>query len=192
MMDISEIRHSNVRLLVRHLDEADGKQGSRAGGLTKLAAKLGKASGQVAHFASENPIKKIGDQIAREIEVAFGLEHGWMDWLQDRPETAQLSRSQSVRLDPLMIAETHQALREVYEEAGRVYRIEDEPARFVRVYELRASLSDKPSQDEWIQFGRKLAAVMVPQGAVEDGQRSGESAQGADQAGVARRVQAKA
>lgn len=103
-------------------------------------------------------------------------------------KSASDSRSQSVRLDPLMIAETHRALREVYEEAGRVYRIEDEPARFMRVYELRASLSDHPSQDEWVQFGRKLAAVMVPQGALEDGRRGVESVEGADPPRVARRV----
>ena len=56
MMDINEIRHANVRLLIRQLEQAEGKSGERAGGMTMLAAKLGKSSGQVAHFASEKPM----------------------------------------------------------------------------------------------------------------------------------------
>jgi transcriptional regulator with XRE-family HTH domain len=80
-------------------------------------------------------------------------------------KTAAESHSHSVRLEPLMIAETHRALSRIYAEKGRTYRIEDEPARFVRVYEARASMSSKPNQDEWVEFGRKLEAIMAPMGA---------------------------
>lgn len=67
-MDISEIRYANTRLLVKQI-----------GSITGFAERLGKSQGQVSHFAGENPIKNIGNKIAREIEEAFDLERGWLD-----------------------------------------------------------------------------------------------------------------
>ena len=100
--------------------------------------------------------------------------------------------SQPLRLDADMIAETHAALRLAYEEDGREYLIEDDPARFVRVYELRSTLSAHPTQDEWVQYGRQLQAIIAPQGAPPSGPNDGSSADGPHPKGVARRVRRKA
>jgi PAS domain S-box len=81
-MDIKEIRHRNVRALVKELEHNAGRDGKRTGGLTMLAGMLGKSAAQVSRFASEKPSTHIGDRIAREIEDAFGKEHGWMDHVQ--------------------------------------------------------------------------------------------------------------
>lgn len=81
-MDIKEIRHRNVRALVKELEQHAGRDGKRTGGLTMLAGMLGKSAAQVSRFASEKPSTHIGDRIAREIEEAFEKEHGWMDHVQ--------------------------------------------------------------------------------------------------------------
>jgi SOS-response transcriptional repressor LexA len=47
--------------------------------LTDIADRLGKAPAQVSAFGGKNPTKGIGDQIAREIEQALGLHHGYLD-----------------------------------------------------------------------------------------------------------------
>lgn len=81
-MDIKEIRHRNVRALVKELEQHAGRDGKRTGGLTMLAGMLGKSAAQVSRFASEKPSTHIGDRIAREIEEAFEKERGWMDHVQ--------------------------------------------------------------------------------------------------------------
>nr|WP_256364093.1 PAS domain S-box protein [Rhodanobacter sp. C01] len=81
-MDVKEIRHRNVRALVRELERNAGRDGKRTGGLTMLAGMLGKSAAQVSRFASEKPSTHIGDRIAREIEDVFEKEHGWMDHVQ--------------------------------------------------------------------------------------------------------------
>ena len=81
-MDIKEIRHRNVRVLVKELERNAGRDGKRTGGLTMLAGMLGKSAAQVSRFASEKPSTHIGDRIAREIEDVFEKEYGWMDHVQ--------------------------------------------------------------------------------------------------------------
>jgi hypothetical protein len=71
-MTISTVRFANLKALMeaRQLDRK------------ALAAKLGKEVGQVNHWwmRAGRPGKRgIGDKIAREIEAAFGVEHGWLD-----------------------------------------------------------------------------------------------------------------
>lgn len=98
----------------------------------------------------------------------------------------------SVGLDPDMVAESHAALRNSYEDENRVYRIEDDPARFVRVYDLRASLSAAPTQDEWVQYGRKLQAIIASEEAPPHGPNDGSSTDGTHQKGMAGRVRRRA
>lgn len=81
-MDIKQVRHRNVRLLVAQLGEEAERQGRRSGGMVVLAEMLGKSSSQVSRFAAEKPVTPIGDRIAREIEQVFEKEHGWMDHVQ--------------------------------------------------------------------------------------------------------------
>jgi PAS domain S-box-containing protein len=86
-MDIKKVRHGNVRILVAQLGKDAERSGRRSGGMVMLAEMLGKSVAQVSRFAAENPVTHIGNRIAREIEQAFGKEHGWMDHVQWKAES---------------------------------------------------------------------------------------------------------
>lgn len=150
-----------------------------AAGMTQLefAAVVGTSKQYVSQLESGKNLKPSGDFVegwARR----FGVNVRWLISGIGPKHAAVDSGSQLLRLDPNMLAETHKALRELYQESGRVFSIEEEPARFVQVYQMRAGMSEEPSQDEWIMFGRKLV-VMPPQGATTDGRDDGVPAKGA-------------
>ena len=67
-MDSKSIRYKNTRLLV-----------DQVGGVSNFAEKIGKGQSQASQFAGTNPIKGIGNKVAREIEEAFEKAHGWLD-----------------------------------------------------------------------------------------------------------------
>ncbi|NOR81208.1 MAG: hypothetical protein GQ529_10325 [Methyloprofundus sp.] len=67
-MNISEIRLENARYLANSI-----------GGVVAMSVRLGKSQPQVSHFIGGNPIKNIGNRIARQIEEAFDKENGWLD-----------------------------------------------------------------------------------------------------------------
>ena len=67
-MDSKSIRYQNTRLLVEQV-----------GGVSSFADKIGKGQSQTSQFAGTNPIKGIGNKVAREIEEAFDKPHGWLD-----------------------------------------------------------------------------------------------------------------
>ncbi len=81
-MNVKEVRHRNVRALLQQLGNDAEKSGRRSGGMMMLAEMLQKSVAQVSRFASENPVTQIGDRIARQIEEAFGKDHGWLDHAQ--------------------------------------------------------------------------------------------------------------
>jgi len=92
-MDVKEIRHRNVRTLVKKLELDANRGGKYAGGLVMLAEMLGKSVAQVSRFAAEKPSTRIGDRIARQIEEAFQKEHGWMDHAQRSADETGASKS---------------------------------------------------------------------------------------------------
>jgi len=71
-MDIIAIRLINAENLKEQCNSTAG-----------FARKLGKSPTQVRHWFNPNVNKNIGNKIAREIEVAFGKPHGWMDSIHD-------------------------------------------------------------------------------------------------------------
>ena len=79
-MNIKQIRYANARRLV-----------SLSGGITAFANKIDKSQSQASQIAGENPIKGIGDKVAKQIEQAFDLPVGWMD---RSPETV-ITKSQN-------------------------------------------------------------------------------------------------
>lgn len=95
-MDIKQIRHRNVRDLIKKLELDANRGGKHAGGLTMLAEMLRKSPAQVSRFAAERPSTQIGDRIAREIEEAFGKEHGWMDHVQWSVDSAGNEPDQAI------------------------------------------------------------------------------------------------
>lgn len=71
-MDSKSIRYKNTRLLV-----------DQVGGVSNFAEKIGKGQSQISQFAGTNPIKGIGNKVAREIEIAFTKPYGWLDTPHD-------------------------------------------------------------------------------------------------------------
>lgn len=67
-MDITEIRYRNARYLAESV-----------GGINAVADKLGKSQPQVSHLLADNPVKNIGNKIARQFEVAFNKPKDWLD-----------------------------------------------------------------------------------------------------------------
>lgn len=104
---------------------------------------------------------------------------------------APQGHSRSVRLDASMLAETHRVLRDLYrDDLHATFFLEDDTAaaRFVQLYHARAAMSAHPTQEEWIEYGRKLETIMTPQGADRNGRGDGVPAEGGGTKDVAGRV----
>lgn len=68
MNTISEIRLANARKIAdEYTNSAD------------FAKKIDRESTQVSRFMGANPTKKIGEKMARHIEIACGRPKGWLD-----------------------------------------------------------------------------------------------------------------
>lgn len=72
-MDSKSIRYQNTRILVDSI-----------GGISNFAERINKGQSQTSQFAGTNPIKGIGNKVAREIEEAFGKPHGWLDVIHQK------------------------------------------------------------------------------------------------------------
>lgn len=68
MRTIYEIRLTNARKLA-----------SRYKNQAEFANAINKPATQVSRFMGKNPTKNIGDEIANDIEMALGLESGYLD-----------------------------------------------------------------------------------------------------------------
>lgn len=88
-------------------------------------------------------------------------------------EPAPGSQSESVRLDPEIVAMAHRSVRELVEEKNRKYNVETDPTSFVQMYEL-------------------IAGINTPQGADKDGREDAMPDESAGKKDVARKVQRKA
>jgi len=96
------------------------------------------------------------------IAKALGLRPEWLEsgkGIKEAPEAASNHVSHAVRLDPQMIADTAWALRTAYEEAGRVYNIEDEPERFVEMYMARMQMTNEVTPNNMARLVLKAAGV---------------------------------
>lgn len=82
---IHATRWANFRALLRE----------RGISITDAAKMMGKLQGQVSHFGGRNPIRVIGDQIASEIETAFELPTGALDF----PESDTGARDERVHAE---------------------------------------------------------------------------------------------
>ncbi|HAV5317766.1 S24 family peptidase [Acinetobacter baumannii] len=89
-MDSKTIRYKNTRLLVEEI-----------GGVSNFAEKINKGQSQTSQFAGTNPIKGIGNKVAREIEEAFNKPHGWLDQVHEYIETINLDNNIA---DPFPVA----------------------------------------------------------------------------------------
>lgn len=67
-MRSSDIRRQNARNLAEDI-----------GGSAELARRISMSDSQVSQLIGENPVKNIGQIIARRIEEAFNKPEGWLD-----------------------------------------------------------------------------------------------------------------
>ncbi|MDC4585062.1 S24 family peptidase [Acinetobacter baumannii] len=81
-MDSKSIRYLNTRILVEQV-----------GGVSNFAEKINKGQSQTSQFAGTNPIKGIGNKVAREIEEAFGKAHGWLDQVHEDIDLTKLDNN---------------------------------------------------------------------------------------------------
>lgn len=157
-MDIFAIRHRNLLALLPR--EGDGT-------LTAFAQRAG---GMSRSFLSQlKGGKRMGDEVARGLENALALEHGWMD-----REGEQL---QNAPLDPDRVAETAMALRIVHE--GRHSApslIERHPELFVDAYALRLTMPDEATPADMLELGNKIAFLKPPSGELGNERRKGVQA----------------
>lgn len=63
-----EIRRENLRKIAEKL-----------GGLSKIGEILGRNRSQMSHIIGPNPVRGIGENLAREIEIALKLKSGYLD-----------------------------------------------------------------------------------------------------------------
>lgn len=105
-METKEIRRNNLRTLL---------EGYTSQGLTRaeFAEKLGVTASQLSQVASSNPVRNIGDALARRIEVSFGLTKGWMDIIHsdDEDKTSKTSHAKNYNLQNLSGAYTDHTYR---------------------------------------------------------------------------------
>lgn len=68
-MDIKDIRRKNLR----HLLDALGLKSYQ------FAEKVGTSASTISQYSADSKTRNMGDELARRIEQAFGLPHGYMD-----------------------------------------------------------------------------------------------------------------
>jgi hypothetical protein len=153
-MDIQAIRHQNLDLLVSRL-RSEGTQKNAALALDMSASFLSQLIGG----------KKMGDEVARKIEAAQTLPHGWMDRLQtegasrvQEPSAIPYSFSHRLRIDPEMIAAAIKLVRLSFENLDLVFDNEQDgvPLAFAYEYLLDREQRDVTAEN-LVDFSKKLA-----------------------------------
>jgi transcriptional regulator with XRE-family HTH domain len=168
--------------------------------VTALARACGIAQPSVSNwFGKGTPTKMISGDNLIAAAAYLGVTPEYIMTGRDRIRSGDaehsISSSNETRLDPVMLALTHQALRELYrDELHLPYNLEEDPERFLLVYEFQAKLSQTLPIADLIEVIKTVWLEKI-QGAVADG-RVGEGAhrlpvEGVHKGNVARRVQHK-
>lgn len=98
VMDVKQIREQNLKKLI-----------DQVGGQAALARCVDTAPAYLSQILSSKSKKSIGDDLARRLEGALKLDHGWMDQLHDSGEAREESRASALasRLAEPTSVETH-------------------------------------------------------------------------------------
>lgn len=73
MMETKDIRRKNLRSLLNTYLKNEGVNKAQ------FAEMVGIPAAQLSQISSQNPVRNIGDIVARRIEEALGLKNGWLD-----------------------------------------------------------------------------------------------------------------
>jgi hypothetical protein len=155
MKPIEDVRRENLLTLVK-------KEGSQAA----FARKIDKDKNQVNQWLGRANARNISADSARDVERAFGLAPGWLDTPRSKDERQEIAgrESQVERIDADKLGASIQALRQVAKNLEVPYDPETHPGATAAVYELALALSAAPSQAEVIDFGAKVAEILLRRG----------------------------
>lgn len=103
-MDIKEIRAINLKVVVDQI--APSKK--------HLAESVDTAASYISQLLNPEHKATVGDDLARRIEAAYGLPHGWMDNLHD-PQEADIAkqREEYLTLEQQLTEEERQHINEL-------------------------------------------------------------------------------
>lgn len=128
VMDVFDLRWQNFRRLA---------EPGIHGWIQRAADRLGKSHAQVSAFGGDARRKNIGEKIAREIEVAYGVPRGWLDTLNDSALPTKGTVALPVASHEVDLAHLAQAVQWVrFEEsrAGEPYHPERHAERLMALY----------------------------------------------------------
>jgi transcriptional regulator with XRE-family HTH domain len=171
-MDASAIRWENLRLLVHQLE----RRGKGIRLKKDVAIELGMSASYLSQLLTG---KKMGDDVARKIEVTQGLEHGWMDKLQtERGSSVQDSGesyrvSQSLRMDPDTIAASLKLVRLTFQTLEVEYdpEVDGVPVAFAYEY-LSRRREQVVTPENLVDFRKALAAKLQEKTSSEHDERT--------------------
>lgn len=95
LMDVKTTRRRNLRQLI--MEEA--KAGQAHGAQARVAERIGTNPAYLSQILSEKTKAELGDRLARQIEQAFGKDHGWMD-VPQRPAPSVREDSHGYVISP--------------------------------------------------------------------------------------------
>lgn len=163
-MDVATIRHLNLQALVSQLG-----RGGRA--KKEVAVDLDMSGSFLSQLLGG---KKMGDDVARKIEAAAGLRHGWMDVLQTAPESEPSSGqipSQAARLDAATLAAAIELVRKACDNLGIDFDPEepsDAALVLIACDHLNARGESEVTVDNLVDFTKRLRQKQ--QGEVTNGE----------------------
>ncbi|AWH29874.1 hypothetical protein C1931_13665 [Stenotrophomonas sp. YAU14A_MKIMI4_1] len=171
VMDAITARHLNLQALVATLKPQLGTQKA-------IAIHLDMAPSYLNQLLSG---KKLGDDVARKIERAAGLSHGWLDQLRSEDASVDVG-SQDLRIDPEIIASAIRLVRLTFANLGiDDFSNEEDGTPLAYAYEYLYSRGEATvTPDNLIDFSKALAQRLR--------EKDGESEEGAPSRGDTRSI----
>jgi hypothetical protein len=167
-MDIFAIRRANFLDLAAGLMKKDGALKKDA------AAKLDMGA---SYFSQLLNGKKIGEDVARKVEISLGLPFGYMDKVHEpkhqvREEPA-IYASHDLRVDPEIISGSLKLIRLTFANLGLEFDNEEDGVPLAFAYEYLLSRQERTvTPENLVDFSKKLAEKLRGK---ENGTPSGRS-----------------
>lgn len=173
-MDAITARHLNLQALVARLKPQLGTQKAIAIHLDMAPSYLNQLLGG----------KKLGDEVARKIEMAASLPHGWLDQSRsdEADDSAHQGSSQDLRIHPDIIASAIRLVRLTFANLGiDDFNNEDDGTPLAYAYEYLYQRGEATvTPDNLIDFSKALAQKLR--------EKDGEAEEGAPSPGDTRSV----
>lgn len=173
-MDAITARHLNLQALVARLKPQLGTQKAIAIHLDMAPSYLNQLLGG----------KKLGDEVARKIERAASLPHGWLDQPRsdEAGDSAHPKGSQDLRIQPDIIASAIRLVRLTFANLGiEDFNNEDDGTPLAYAYEYLYQRGEATvTPDNLIDFSKALAQKLR--------EKDGEAEEGAPSPGDTRSV----